>query len=280
MVFNLYKPSCGQNIIVMRDTFILIIFSLLTQGCGPQTEPVDTVEKGLPMHLFLLSGQSNMAGRGVIDEMGKSAHPGIFSLTKEGAWLPARDPLHFDKPIAGVGPGKAFAEALLDEEASIQIGLIPSAVGGSPISSWAPGAFYEVTASYPYDDAIRRARIAMQSGELKAILWHQGEADSKAALAPLYKAKLVELIGRFRSELALPALPFIIGQLGQFEGKPWNEWRIQVDKAHREVANEIPNVAFVSSAGLTHKGDSLHFSTAAARALGVKYADAYRKLMK
>lgn len=264
----------------MRCAFVLIIFCLLTQGCGPKTESVDTVDNGLPMHLFLLAGQSNMAGRGVVDEKSNSAHPGIFSLTKEGKWLPARDPLHFDKPSAGVGPGKAFAEALMGKNASIQIGLVPSAVGGSPISSWAPGAYYEVTASYPYDDAIRRARVAMQNGELKAILWHQGEADSKAALAPVYKEKLVELIERFRSELASPSLPFIIGQFGQFDGKPWDEWRTQVDEAHREVAKEILNVAFVSSAGLAHKGDSLHFSADAARELGAKYANVYTEMMK
>src|SRR5687768_14861689 len=53
-------------------------------------------------HLYLLIGQSNMAGRGVVEEADKVPHPGVLVFTKENAWAPAVDPLHFDKTIAGV----------------------------------------------------------------------------------------------------------------------------------------------------------------------------------
>ncbi|MEL7264208.1 MAG: sialate O-acetylesterase, partial [Planctomycetota bacterium] len=62
-----------------------------------------------PTDIFLLIGQSNMAGRGTVDEAAKQANPRVFSLNKDAMWVPAIDPLHFDKPgLVGVGPGKTF----------------------------------------------------------------------------------------------------------------------------------------------------------------------------
>jgi len=60
-------------------------------------------------HLFLLVGQSNMAGRGKVTPADKKAHPRVLMLNKAGQWVPAADPLHFDKPrMVGVGLGKTF----------------------------------------------------------------------------------------------------------------------------------------------------------------------------
>ena len=60
-------------------------------------------------HLYLLIGQSNMAGRGAIEEQDKTPHPRVLKFTKENTWAAAIDPLHFDKPaIAGVGLGSSF----------------------------------------------------------------------------------------------------------------------------------------------------------------------------
>ena len=83
------------------------------------------------MDLYLLIGQSNMAGRGVVEEQDRIATPGVFALTKADAWVPAIDPLHWDKPaIAGVGLGRSFARAV---KGSADVGLIPAAFGGSSL---------------------------------------------------------------------------------------------------------------------------------------------------
>lgn len=228
-----------------------------------------------PYHLFLLIGQSNMAGRGIVAEEDRLVNPQVVTLNKDEEWVPAVDPIHFDKPFVGVGPGRSFAIAVAEEHPGITIGLIPSAVGGSPISSWEPGTLDPATNTYPYDDAMRRTRKAKETGTLKAILWHQGEIDSNEILAPRYKEKLITLISRLRQELDNPALPFLIGQLGHFSEKPWDQWWRLVNEAHREVAQEIKGVYFVSSNGLKHKGDILHFSAVAARELGRRYARIY-----
>ena len=47
---------------------------------------------------------------------------------------------------------------------------------------------------------------------------------------------------------------------------------------HYNLIIDMKNVRYVSSEGLAHKGDSLHFSAAAARTLGRRYAEAYLAL--
>jgi hypothetical protein len=183
--------------------------------------------------------------------------------------------MHFDKSIAGVGPGRAFGVAIAEAIPNAHIGLIPTAVGGSPITTWETGVRYPETGAYPWDDAIRRVRAAAPQGRLRAVLWHQGESDGNDEAGPLYEARLRSLITRIRAEAGDPNLPFLIGQLGRFSGKPWTRGYQLVDAAHQRVAADVPAVAFVSSEGLGDKGDLLHFSAEGARELGRRYAQAY-----
>lgn len=228
------------------------------------------------MQIFLLAGQSNMAGRGKATAQDSVANPRLLALDRTMAWVPAEDPLHWDKPaIVGVGPGRSFGLAIAAAEPGSRIGLVPAAVGGSPISSWEPGALDSATKTHPYDDALARMRIALRAGRVRAILWHQGESDATPALSVLYAAKLRALIARFRADLGDPNLPFVIGQLGRFDGKPWTAEVQRVDSVHRAIAASVPHVAYVSSEGLRDKGDKLHFDAASARALGERYAAAY-----
>ncbi len=62
-----------------------------------------------------------------------------------------------------------------------------------------------------------------------------------------YAAKLHALINHFHVELRAPNVPFIVGQLGRFAGSPWNEFKTEVDRAHRELPAKIPHTAFVAS---------------------------------
>ena len=232
------------------------------------------------MQLFLLAGQSNMAGRGVVEARDREPNARVLMLDRSLAWRPATDPVHFDKPIAGVGPGRAFALALVARDSTLRIGLVPAAVGGSPISSWEPGALDPATRTHPYDDALVRARAAQRDGRLRAILWHQGESDATPELSMIYAPKLRALIARFRADLAEPDLPFLIGQLGRFDARPWTDATRRVDSVHRAIAASTPHAAFVSSDGLRDKSDTLHFDAASARLLGERYAAAYVALTR
>jgi len=232
-------------------------------------------------HLILLVGQSNMAGRGTVTSPDQVAHPRVLMLNKDNEWVPARDPMHFDKPgIVGVGLGRTFGVQIADLDPSITVGLIPCAVGGSPIASWEPGSYYEQTKSHPYDDALRRAQASLRSGVLKAILWHQGESDSQPDLAERYEEKLHAVIARFRKDLNAPNVPFIAGQMGQFPERPWSDAKKRVDAAHRELPGKVSNTAFVHSNGLKHKGDEIHFDTESYREFGGRYVRAYQAVLQ
>lgn len=263
-----FKPACAL--------FCLAQFFSLNSSYA---EDVDLPEKKENFHLYLLVGQSNMAGRGKVTKQDQEPNPQVLMLNKKREWVPAVDPLHFDKPgIVGVGIGKTFGIEMAKDNPDATIGLIPCGVGGSPISSWQPGEFYKPTKSHPWDDAMERAEVALEKGTLKGILWHQGESDSKPGLAEIHEEKLHDLIARFRKELNAPAVPFIAGQMGQFEERPWNDSKRLVDSAHRNLSENVKNAAFVSSDGLHHKGDEVHFDADSYRELGRRYADAFRRL--
>ena len=84
-------------------------------------------------------------------------------FNKNKTWVPAADPLHFDKPsIVGVGLGKSFGIKIADQEPGVTIGLIPCAVGGSPIQSWEPGGYHPSTKTHPWDDMQVRAKEALK----------------------------------------------------------------------------------------------------------------------
>jgi len=230
--------------------------------------------------LFLLAGQSNMAGRGVVSEEDRTPHPRVLMLNQQNQWVPAADPVHFDKPkVAGTGLGKTFGMIIAETNPDITVGLIPCAVGGTPIDRWEPGAEDSFTKTHPWDDCMTRIKPALEVGTLKGILWHQGEGDANPQRAPYYLEKLTSLVRRFRQELGDPQVPFVLGQLGQFEGRPWTNSTRQVDQAMHDLVKQVPRTALVSSEGLRDKGDHVHFDSAAYRELGKRYAEAYLKIL-
>lgn len=243
----------------------LLVISMMSQA---QQKPDSN------FHLYLLIGQSNMAGRGVPDSESKKQNPQILMLDSNNQWIPATDPVHFDKPaLIGVGPAISFAKEMLGNSKRTKIGLIPCAVGGSPISVWEPGTFYAPN-FHPYDDAMKRVKLAMQQGVLKGILWHQGESDNDSVHAALYLERLKTLINRFRTELHQPGLPFVAGEIGRFLKDDF------INRVIADLPEQVPNTAVVSAKGLTDKGDQLHFDTPSARELGKRYAEAMKKLQK
>ena len=255
-----------------------VLFSIL--GIFFFTASALAQPKTLPpkaLHLYLLAGQSNMAGRGTVEAQDRTPHPRVWVLNQQGDWVPATEPLHFDKPaVVGVGPGLSFGKIMAEADTSVVIGLVPVAVGGSAISSWQPGGFHEQTNSHPYDDALRRLKTALPAGTLRGILWHQGESDSKPELAAVYSEKLSELIQRFRRE-AGGDVPVVVGTLGDFFVKK-NPAGATVNQILKTLPSRIPRTACAEATGLTDNGDQTHFDAASARELGRRYAAAMRKL--
>ena len=89
--------------------------------------------------LVLLAGQSNMAGRGEVEAEDRKVIPGLFMINRELQWEPAVEPVTADRSFAGVGPGRTFGKLLLEANPGCSVGLVPTAVGGTPISAWKRG---------------------------------------------------------------------------------------------------------------------------------------------
>lgn len=219
------------------------------------------------LHLFLLIGQSNMAGRGTVEPQDQETNPRIYMLNKQNEWELARDPLHFDKPnIAGVGLASEFARTLARRDISMKIGLIPCAFGGTSLDQWKPGGQL-------YNQALERARIAQKSGTIDGILWHQGEADSAESKVATYADRFSAMIAQLRTDLGTPNSPVVIGELGRFlaNGEAFNQ-------NLPNVAAKVPHCTLVTTEDLNHRGDKVHFDSPSLRTLGQRYAAAYLKL--
>ena len=223
--------------------------------------------------LYLLIGQSNMAGRGKVEPADRLPHPRVFAFDKNGAWALAVDPLHFDKPkIAGVCLGSSFGRAMADADSSVTVGLIPCAVGGTPLSRWVKGGDL-------HEAALKRARKAMADGTLAGILWHQGESDSKElSTAESYRERLSGMIADLRAELDSPQLPVVVGKLGEFLEPERLPHASIVNDALEQVGQSVPHAACVESSGLTCKSDQVHFDAKSLREFGKRYAAAMQAL--
>ncbi|MDF3059114.1 MAG: hypothetical protein K0R17_3329 [Rariglobus sp.] len=253
-------------------------FRFFTLTCALLSGPALFAAKPTPLDLYLLVGQSNMAGRGKLTDADRQPDPRILVLNKENVWVSQGEPLHFDKPeMVGVGLGFTFAKLVADKTPGVTVGLIPCAVGGTPLSRWKPGADL-------YEQALVRARIALKNGQLKGILWHQGESESGSETnANAYAKNLAEVALGFRRDLNAPDVPFIAGELGEFlytRAANKSPYAHVVNQQINSLPAFLPHSAIVSSAGLGHKGDELHFSAEAQKEFGRRYFKALQSLQK
>ncbi len=256
---------------------IIILFAYIhTIGDG-NAQAIATGQTIHEFSIYVLMGQSNMAGRGKLaDPYLDKRNENVWMFTKEKQWIVAKHPLHFDKSVAGVGPGLAFGFCLADFFPSTKTGLVPTAVGGTSINMWQPGVFDSSTKTHPYDDAIERMRAAMQFGTIEGVVWLQGESDASAMTAEVYLAKLKSLVNNIRTATNNPQLPFVVGELGEYK-QAYQNFNEAVLK---RVASEIPNTMLVRSTNLTDGGDGIHFNSASAEIYGKRFAEAMIQLKK
>jgi hypothetical protein len=235
---------------------------------------------------YVLAGQSNMSGRGSLDELTaaeRAPEAAIRLYGNDGQWRVAAEPLDAaqgqvdtvsEDRIAAVGPGLFFARALLAADKQ-PVALVPCAKGGSSIGRWKPGGGRDTL----YGSCLARAREA--GGRIDGILWYQGETDAeKTDAAPAWRAAMEGLVESFRRDLGSERLPIVLVQLAdapaQKEGaKPYPSWAAIQDAQARPFD---ACVAMVSARGLSKRDDDLHLTTASQRVLGVKLAKAMQGL--
>ncbi len=242
----------------IRNVMAMVVTMGVAVSCGT------VLAQGKEMALFLLIGQSNMAGRGAIKEPGTPVGKNVWMLNKSNAWVIAKAPVHFDKTVAGSGLCEEFARCYEKAHPGKTVGLIPCAVGGTSIGKWGPD-------SDLYKQAVKRAKLAMKNGKIEGILWHQGEANSKDSAA-VYGKALKALMSDLRKELDAEKAPVVVGELLPKHGA--------FNTILPEAIKGIPLCGIASAAGLKDKGDNLHFDTASLNILGARYFEVWSSLKR
>ena len=225
------------------------------------------------IHSFLLIGQSNMAGRGFLNEAPEINTEGLHVL-RNGRWQQMYRPVNGDRSFSGTCLAESFAEKYA-KTYGVDVGLICCADGGTSLNQWVPGGLL-------YDNAVNCARLAERTSTIAGVLWHQGEADCSSELTPLYQEKFERIMASFRKDLNLFDVPFLLGGLGDFLANHQSEnlqnYYPAVNEALKKTAKENPMTGFVSAEGLGSNPDNLHFNAKALYDFGLRYFDAFEAL--
>ena len=221
--------------------------------------------------VYLLIGQSNMAGRGYMELPQDTLAPlkGVFLLGPEDKPVPAKNPLNQYSTIRKslelqqIGPGTGFSEAMYRHNGK-EILLVVNAKGGSKLKDWTEGTDF-------YNEAVRRTREAAKYGTLKGILWHQGCSDCSESGIASYMEKLSPMVEALRRDLGVDeTVPFIAGEIGY-----WVGMSAEFNGMIHSVTENIPGSAWVSAEGCGMRAaeNDPHFSREGQFILGRRYAE-------
>ncbi len=237
--------------------------------------------------VYLLIGQSNMAGRGWLFPADTAVMEGVFLLNDRDEVIPAKEPLNRYSSVRKklslqkMNIGGSFARSV-HARTGRKVLLVVNARSGTSARLWRPGApriearadsddLIGDSEEFPplYDEAVRRAREAMKYGSLKAILYHQGEADAYPEYAPMWHDKVADIASSLRRELGVGEdVPFIVGEISH---------HIQnsaiMNPYIRNISRHVPNSAWVSAEGCNANRDKIHFSRQGVTLLGERYAE-------
>lgn len=210
-----------------------------------------------PVHLFILTGQSNMAGM---------------------------------KPELGFVP----ETSLLFPDA--EVSFIKVAQGGRPIRDWV-AEWDEIAKKSGVDAAATRAKDKAKGTpyydqileKMKPLLaknpqptsitfcWMQGENDARFKLDAAYADALKQLIANLRRDLKCPDMKVVIGRISDY-GKPDDAPWQAIRKAHVGISETDKNAAWVDCDDLNDKKkgnqsiNDLHYTPEGYKLLGQRYA--------
>ena len=247
--------------------------------------------------VFLLLGQSNMAGRGDYEKTDCSPIPNVYLFTaKDETAVYAAQPLL--NMMSTIRKGYSMQKfnlggpfgAKVNASTGRKVLLVVNARGGTSIERWFSDAevmnFTEADGDEGYlwgtpmpnffDEAVRRAKAASKYGTLRAVIWHQGEGNSSAEKAPLYLSQIQRFASELRTALGVSAdqLPFIVGELNYALDGAAN-----LNPYLNQISSSVPNSACVSADGCASKTDNTHFTKEGLTLLGERYADKYLEMV-
>ena len=219
--------------------------------------PEDGVHADEGVHLFILSGQSNMQGH---------------------------------------RPQEAFTPAVAQALGKEKVVVIQDALGGQPIQRWykqwkSPEGVRPEKTGDLYDRLMAKVNPAIEGKALNSVtfIWMQGERDAKMKWGPVYRASLIGLYQQLSEDLGREDINFVIGRLSDFDmnNQRYPHWTL-VREIQVKVAESEPRFAWVNTDDLNDgenrqgkaiKND-LHYSGEGYVTLGKRFAESALKLIE
>jgi len=246
--------------------------------------------RGETVKLFLLGGQSNMAGAGRKAEAPKEmlqAHPRVKMWNgKQFVPFPTGP-----SERGSFGPEVGFAHAMAGASGDETIYLVKHAVGGTSLyGDWDPkkGKLYAGFAKKAAA-AIKALKADGKTVDVAGMLWMQGEQDSKDSDNPgpakAYEKNLRNLIATVRKAYN-PQMPFVIGRIHitllkakPHRGKDFGQAGV-VRAAMGTVAETDKLTGMIDTDKLGLHKDNVHFDTAGQLTMGKDFAKELLRIMK
>ena len=251
----------------------LLFSAVFTSACSLTSGVDNGLDSGF--HIYILAGQSNMAGRAPVSELPPgfpSNQSRLFAFKSSGRWEQAVEPIHEDDYRVGVGPGVAFANAMADKYKSAQIGVIPCAVGATSMDDWRRN----MDESSLYGSCLSRYKKSSSRGTLRGVLWYQGESDAHSfSDAEAWPAKFEKLVSDLRADLGNPSLPLVFAQLAGISDDMRIEWDAPAWDRLKELQAgvSVPGVVMIKTDDVGMM-DGLHLSTQGSITAGERFAGA------
>ena len=245
-------------------------------------------------HIYLAFGQSNMEGQGPIENQDRTVDKRFQMIStvsgcngrQVGNWYDAIPPLaNCDGKL---GPVDYFGRTLVKNlPSNIKVGVAVVAVAGCDIQLFEKDNYRNYRAeSYmtgrinayggnPYGRLVEMGKKAQQSGVIKGILLHQGETNTGQQNWP---NRVKGIYQNLLTDLGLNAqdVPLLAGEVVQSsQGGSCGSMNSIIQK----LPQTIPTAHVISSQGLGQQGDGLHFTSAAYRTFGERYAQEMLKIL-
>ena len=233
---------------------LLFLFLILLVSCVSQKVNTSASSK---KHLFILSGQSNMAG-----------------LKLE----------------------ESFTPTIESEFGSDKVIIVKDALGGQPIRRWYKDWKLPDTDSIQaqpdlYDSLMNKVNVAIEKERIATVtfIWMQGERDAREKLGEVYEESLLGLYKQLSNDLKRKDVNLVIGRLSDFDMKNvrYPHWTMVRD-IQVKVADSNPRFAWIDTDdlndGLSRGGkqlkDDLHMSAEGYVLMGKRFAEAAIELIK
>lgn len=239
-VYNVYMMKCGEKNTWKEAAMVRVFRWSLLVMLVSAVPLLSLAEKSVGKHLFILSGQSNMAR---------------------------------------LDPSVSFTPMLEKAYGAESIIVVKEAQGGQPLYRWykqwesSDGKAPEKRGDI-YDLLMEKVQRAIDGQEIATVtfFWMQGERDAREKWGDVYGKSLAGMFSQLEADLGRDDVRYVLGRLSDFdmEQKRYPHWKM-VRETLVSVAESRENAAWVNTDDLNGPNDDLHYTPEGYAELGRRF---------